>query len=157
MNATTIKIASALCFLFMAVTVMAGGFPPPIEDPFSQPSSETEGTTSDDTTTGKSPPEEKSNNLAEQEESSDIPINLNDAARIEAGKERFHSTCADFCHGHEPALFIGRPVEPHHAFETIRDGGKGATPMPPWGDVFSEEEIWELVAYLNHLGKAPGQ
>lgn len=24
--------------------------------------------------------------------------------------------------------------------------------MPPWGSAFSEEQIWELVAYLQHLG-----
>jgi mono/diheme cytochrome c family protein len=24
--------------------------------------------------------------------------------------------------------------------------------MPPWGEVFSEEEIWELVSYIKFLG-----
>jgi mono/diheme cytochrome c family protein len=31
--------------------------------------------------------------------------------------------------------------------------GKGATPMPPWGEVFTQDEIWELVAYIKSLGK----
>ena len=35
----------------------------------------------------------------------------------------------------------------------FRDGGKGATPMPPWGEVFTQEEIWELVAYIKSIGK----
>jgi len=38
-------------------------------------------------------------------------------------------------------------------FNTIRDGGKGATPMPPWGEVFAPEEIWEIVAYLKSIGR----
>jgi len=25
--------------------------------------------------------------------------------------------------------------------------------MPPWGAAFTEEQIWELVAYLQYLGK----
>jgi mono/diheme cytochrome c family protein len=27
--------------------------------------------------------------------------------------------------------------------------------MPPWGNAFSAEQIWELVAYLDHLSKLP--
>ena len=81
-----------------------------------------------------------------------IPFDLTDPRRIEAGKARFHSACADFCHGHEPVLFIGRKIDPTYAHDVIVNGGRGATPMPPWGDVFSSEEIWELVAYLEFLG-----
>lgn len=82
------------------------------------------------------------------------PFELTDKKRIVAGRDRFQSTCAAFCHGHEPALFVGRDgLEPQYVYNTIRDGGKGATPMPPWGEVFSPEEIWEIVAYLKSLGK----
>jgi mono/diheme cytochrome c family protein len=81
------------------------------------------------------------------------PFDLSDPARIEAGKTRFNSTCAAFCHGDPPALFVGRTdLERAYVFNTIRDGGKGATPMPPWGEVFSRDEIWELVAYVRSLG-----
>ena len=81
------------------------------------------------------------------------PIDLLDPARIEAGKLRFGSTCAEFCHGHEPPLFIGRKdLPPEYAFSMIFNGGGSATPMPPWGSVFTHEEIWELVAYLKFLG-----
>ncbi|WP_430913871.1 c-type cytochrome [Methylobacterium sp. sgz302541] len=84
------------------------------------------------------------------------PFPLTDPARIAAGKSRFDSTCAAFCHGESPALFIGRTdLERQYIYNTIRDGGKGATPMPPWGDVFSSEEIWELVAYVQSLGTPP--
>lgn len=83
-----------------------------------------------------------------------LPFELTNKARIASGRDRFQSTCAAFCHGHEPALFIGRDgLEPQYVYNTIRDGGKGATPMPPWGEVFSPEEIWEIVAYLKSIGK----
>ena len=82
------------------------------------------------------------------------PFDLSDPARIKAGKSRFNSTCAQYCHGAEPPLFIGRAdLEADYVFNTIRDGGKGATPMPPWGDIFTAEEVWELVAYVKSLGK----
>jgi len=25
--------------------------------------------------------------------------------------------------------------------------------MPPWGEVFTHDEIWELVAYIKSIGK----
>jgi mono/diheme cytochrome c family protein len=79
---------------------------------------------------------------------------LADAARITRGKSTFDSTCAAFCHGLEPPLFIGRKgLDPDSAFTTIAEGGRGATPMPPWGDVFTRDEIWDLVAYIVFLGK----
>lgn len=88
--------------------------------------------------------------------SNEPPFSLTDPARIAAGKSRFDSTCAAFCHGDNPALFIGRTdLERHYVYNTIRDGGKGATPMPPWGEVFSAPEIWELVAYVQSLGTPP--
>lgn len=156
MKSTIATLLASLALVGFASAAMAGGFPPPLEDPFASQSSDEETGPSDD---AGAPDDAGSKPEADTqpEERSSIPIDLGDPKRIEAGKERFHSTCADFCHGHEPALFIGRPVDPHYAFNTIREGGKGATPMPPWGDVFSQEEIWELVAYLEHLGKVPAK
>lgn len=82
------------------------------------------------------------------------PFDLSDPKKIEAGKSTFNSTCAAYCHGQNPTLFVGRSgLNEEYVYSTIRDGGKGATPMPPWGEVFSHEEIWELVAYLKSLGK----
>jgi mono/diheme cytochrome c family protein len=107
------------------------------------------------TQAGGAPPSEKG---ASQEEQSKIagtpPFDLSDTEKIEAGKATFNSTCASFCHGQNPTLFLGRTgLSEEYVFDTIRDGGKGATPMPPWGDVFTREEIWELVAYLKSLGQ----
>ena len=39
------------------------------------------------------------------------------------------------------------------AYETIYKGRQGADVMPPWGNAFTNEQIWELVAYLQYLGK----
>lgn len=87
------------------------------------------------------------------------PFDLNDPARIEKGRKRFAKTCAGYCHGHEgiggrAPDFKGRTdLSPQAAFTTISNGRQGADVMPPWGSAFSEEEIWELVAYLQYLGR----
>lgn len=100
---------------------------------------------------GGSPPENAS--TASVKTAGLPPFDLSDPKRIEAGRSTFNSTCAAYCHGQNPTLFVDRTgLTEEHVYSTIRDGGKGATPMPPWGDVFSHEEIWELVAYLKSLG-----
>lgn len=87
------------------------------------------------------------------------PFDLLDQSRIDAGKRRFAKTCAGYCHGSEGVGgrapdFKGRTDLPAElAYETIYKGRQGADVMPPWGAAFSEEQIWELVAYLNYLGK----
>ncbi|MBT0961964.1 c-type cytochrome [Denitromonas iodatirespirans] len=89
------------------------------------------------------------------------PLDLRDPARIEAGRKRFAKTCAGYCHGHEGVGgrapdFKGRTdLGPQLTFDTISKGRTGADVMPPWGDAFSEEQIWELVAYLQYLGRQP--
>lgn len=157
MNSTIAIFLASVVLVAFASAGTAGGFPPPLEDPFASQSSDEAAEAPDDADAQGDAASKPAADAQPDEQNSTIPIDLGDPKRIEAGKERFHSTCADFCHGHEPALFIGRPVDPHSAFDTIREGGKGATPMPPWGDVFSPEEIWELVAYLEHLGKSPAK
>jgi mono/diheme cytochrome c family protein len=100
---------------------------------------------------GGSPPEGAT--TASAKTAGSPPFDLSDPKRIEAGRSTFNSTCAAYCHGQNPTLFVDRTgLTEEHVYNTIRDGGKGATPMPPWGDVFSHEEIWELVAYLKSLG-----
>lgn len=83
------------------------------------------------------------------------PFDLTDPARIAAGKGRFSSSCATYCHGINPPLFIGRTgLNPQYVYMAIRDGGIGEKkPMPAWGEIFSPEEIWELVAYIKSLGE----
>ncbi|ANQ87024.1 c-type cytochrome [Azoarcus olearius] len=87
------------------------------------------------------------------------PFDLADEARITAGGKRFNKTCAGYCHGFEGVGgrapdFKGREdLVPAQVFETISKGREGAEVMPPWGEAFSAEQIWELVAYLMHLGR----
>ena len=86
------------------------------------------------------------------------PFALNDPARIEAGRKRFNKTCAGYCHGFEgkggrAPDFKGRTDLPIQVvFDTITHGRTGADVMPPWGGAFSDEQIWELVAYIQYLG-----
>lgn len=87
------------------------------------------------------------------------PFDLSDPQRIEAGKGRFTSSCAGYCHGFggvggNAPDFKGRgdELDPVFAFDTITNGRKGRRAvMPRWGDAYSPEQIWELVAYLEFL------
>ena len=87
------------------------------------------------------------------------PFDLADEARIAAGRRRFNKNCAGYCHGLEGVGgrapdFKGRTdLPPAYAFDTITHGRRGADIMPPWGNAYSAEQIWELVAYLMHLGR----
>ncbi|EHR73542.1 cytochrome c, mono- and diheme variants family [Burkholderiales bacterium JOSHI_001] len=88
------------------------------------------------------------------------PFALDDAARIEAGRQRFGRTCAAYCHGKEgtggraPAFKGNTDLTPALAFQTITEGRRGGSDvMPPWGNAYSPEQIWELVAYLMFLGR----
>lgn len=98
---------------------------------------------------------------AEAVAASAAPFPLADEARIEAGRKRFNKTCAGYCHGFEgkggrAPDFKGRTDLPARlAFDTITNGRTGADVMPPWGGAFSAEQIWELVAYLQYLGRQP--
>lgn len=94
----------------------------------------------------------------------DVPspsFDLNDPARVAAGKARFGATCAAYCHGSggeggKTPSFRGRKdFEPAAAFKVITEGRRGADIMPPWGKAFTPEEIWELVAYLQFLSTQP--
>ncbi len=86
------------------------------------------------------------------------PFDLADQGRIDAGRRRFNKICAGYCHGFEGVGgrapdFKGRTdLSADEEFHTITHGRQGADVMPPWGGAFSEEQIWELVAYLQHLG-----
>lgn len=89
------------------------------------------------------------------------PFELDDPGRVDAGKRRFGSTCAAYCHGSEgaggraPAFRGNTKLTAEDAFKTITEGRRGVDIMPPWGTTFSPEQIWELVAYLQHLSKQP--
>jgi len=82
-------------------------------------------------------------------------FDLSDPDRIKTGKKQFNQTCAAWCHGKDPVLFVEREgLDEQFVYKTIRDGGVGdKSPMPSWGSTFTSEEIWELVAYIKSIGK----
>lgn len=85
------------------------------------------------------------------------PFDLADPARVAAGKARFGSTCAAYCHGFEgsggktPAFRGRKDFDPVELFKTITEGRKVEDVMPAWGNSFSAEKRWELVAYIMSL------
>lgn len=92
----------------------------------------------------------------------DPPFDLDDPARIEIGRMRYAQSCAGYCHGGggvggRAPDFLGRgEVDAGRLFGVIQKGRKGpGGVMPRWESAFSPEEIWELVAYLKHLGLQP--
>ena len=86
------------------------------------------------------------------------------------GRALFAANCA-LCHGERgdgrgmrssgfakaPASFVDpawrRGATPRRVFFAIREGVRG-TPMPSW-DWLSEDEAWDLVAYVLSLGPTP--
>lgn len=92
------------------------------------------------------------------------PFDLNDPARIAAGKARFGANCAAYCHGSEgsggktPPFRGNKELKPDQVFSIITEGRRGADIMPAWGNGFSAEKRWELVAYIMYLSRqAPAE
>lgn len=91
------------------------------------------------------------------------PFSLSDEARIAAGKARFGANCAAYCHGNEgsggkvPSFKGRKDLKAEAVFNVITHGRRGADVMPAWGNGFSAEKRWELVAYIMYLSaQAPG-
>ncbi|MFY9877433.1 MAG: c-type cytochrome, partial [Rhodomicrobium sp.] len=85
-----------------------------------------------------------------------------DSDRIREGKEVFNGTCAH-CHGPD-AVQAERKIDLrllHHRykegmeemfFKTVTNG-RPAKGMPPWKDVFSEEQFVSIFAFLKTVQK----
>lgn len=95
---------------------------------------------------------------------------------VAAGHELYVHYCVG-CHGEKGdgngfnALFVDPPPSDHtdpdlgeksnkKLFKTVAKGGKGSgrsAKMPPFGEVLSEKEIWQLVGYMRtlHPSSAP--
>ncbi len=77
-----------------------------------------------------------------------------------AGAELFRQNGCEHCHGADgagadrgPSLTtVGKRLHKDQIEHQIRDGGKQ---MPPFQDVFNDEQIRKLVDYLAHKKKAP--
>jgi mono/diheme cytochrome c family protein len=84
------------------------------------------------------------------------PFDLQDPAVIEAGARVFRQNCTHYCHAKEgrvaraPAL-RGRDLPIDYLYERIT---KGAPPMPAYGTVLSQDDLWRVIAYLRSLASA---
>jgi len=94
-----------------------------------------------------------------------------DAASVEAGKLLYAANCAS-CHGVEgmgdgPASASLNPkpmplatemdaLKDDYLFWRISEGGAFSpftSAMPAWKNIFTEDEIWQVVAFLRTIGK----
>jgi len=84
------------------------------------------------------------------------PFDLQDPAVIEAGARVFSQNCTHYCHAKEgrvaraPTL-RGRDLPVDYLYERIT---KGAPPMPAYGTVLSQDDLWRVIAYLRSLAAA---
>jgi len=82
---------------------------------------------------------------------------------IAMGKKRFNRACF-YCHGYEGVGGKGATLQrradltPDVIFNTISNGRiRGSSVMPPWKNSLTEEERWQLVAYILSLREMPEQ
>lgn len=93
-----------------------------------------------------------------QETSLALLVDLADPAVIDAGRQLFHGTCTHYCHGREargggilgPSLHH-RDFDNAYLFSRISNG---RAPMPAFKDLYSPEQIWKLIAYIQSLKAA---
>jgi len=84
------------------------------------------------------------------------PFDLQDPAIFEAGARVFSQNCTHDCHGKDgrvaraPSL-RGRDLSIDYLYERIT---KGAPPMPAYGTVLSQDDLWKVIAYLRSLAAA---
>jgi mono/diheme cytochrome c family protein len=88
------------------------------------------------------------------------PVDLSDPARAAAGQKRFNQACF-YCHGQDGVGGKGAPLrnrpdlEPQFIFDTISNGRiRGSSVMPKWKNGLSEDQIWELTAFIVSLRDA---
>ncbi|WP_137894658.1 cytochrome c [Ramlibacter sp. 2FC] len=86
-----------------------------------------------------------------------VPPDLNDPQLIAAGKKRFNQACF-YCHGQDgiggkgATLQNRKDLEPQVIFNTISNGRvRGSSVMPPWKSGLTEEQIWQLTAFIVSL------
>jgi len=84
------------------------------------------------------------------------PFDLQAPAVIEAGARVISQNCTHYCHGKDgriaraPSL-RGRDLPIDYLYERIT---KGAPPMPAYGTVLSQDDLWKVIAYLRSIAAA---
>jgi len=89
----------------------------------------------------------------------DAPIDLKSPTAIERGQDLFNRACPN-CHGENatggPIVFRGRrDLTVEQVFDVISNGRiRGSNIMPAWKESLSDDERWELTAFVASLGAA---
>ena len=83
---------------------------------------------------------------------------LVDPESVRLGEGLFAKNCV-YCHGHQGSggkakTLQGREFDADYLFKTISNGRRrGSLVMPPWKRSLSEEQRWQLVAFILSLGE----
>jgi len=88
----------------------------------------------------------------------DPPFDLTAPTFIAQGQALFNARCAGRCHspdgreGMDAPILTGQAhLTPWFVYNTLVTGRPG-TAMPSWVDRFSNEELWQLTAFVVSLG-----
>ena len=88
----------------------------------------------------------------------DPPFDLKDPTFIAKGQDLFNGRCAGRCHGRDggegmeaPTLTGKTHLTAWFVYNTLVTGRPG-TAMPSWADRFSNEELWQMTAFVASLG-----
>ena len=80
------------------------------------------------------------------------PLDLNDLAIVKEGEELYGQTCR-YCHGKEgqggrgPTL-RGRGFDYRYVFDRITNG---YPPMPAFNRLYTPEQVWKIVAFVQSM------
>ncbi len=84
-----------------------------------------------------------------------VPAGFGSAAMVAAGSQLYGAKNCTQCHGiggTGGVRLAGNQLEPEEIFETIAQGRiRGAMRMPMWQGLLTDEEIWQLAAYVHSL------
>ena len=85
--------------------------------------------------------------------------NLKDPQVIAAGHALFLAKQCAHCHGADGTGGINlarRELDPQGVFQSIAEGReKSGLRMPAWRDVMTDEEIWQVTAYVMSISQQP--
>ena len=87
------------------------------------------------------------------------PSNLKAPAMIAEGREFFNRRCAGRCHGvdgqegeQDGSILVGKAyLDPPYVFAVLMSGRPGS-PMPSWKGRLSDDELWQIIAFMSSLG-----
>ena len=88
-------------------------------------------------------------------QSSSSKPNLSDPGTVDAGRALFTGANCGLCHGADGTggvRLVGNTLDADRAHDTIANGRiHGNMRMPSWKGVFTDDQIWQLTAYVLSL------